>query len=653
MFRMTIKNNILAVFLTLVGLVALSLLFLQYYFSEKLALESTNRTFTMISSHITKHLTQKREHTHNILNAKRKHTELLEPITFDIFHPALRGLVQVLEITPDIYAFYFAQKNGHFYEVVNMNNDPHIYKTFKAPKAAKWTVVTIIENVQQVAFLDKDLSLISKYKVAKNYDPHKRIWYTKALTSSNIIHTKPYLYANLQRMGVTYATELDTKGTVLALDYTMTQLNTILAEQDPTHKAEIFLTNDKGDKYASSSFIETNPTIDTKLAQHLKEHLKQHTPTNIDAVHIHKYSHYYYMLQPLYLNAGYLGITVDAKPLLQPYYDNLKYSLSIALLLLLLALPLIMWSSRRIAEPVEALMVENEKIKQREFDKVTAIKTNIIEFIDLSKSQVSMSQSIQNFEKSQEEILDAIIKLMANAIDAKSPYTGGHCKRVPMIAQDLLDETNKVKEGPFHDFSLDSKEELRVFEIGAWLHDCGKVTTPEYVVDKATKLETIYNRIHEIRMRFEVLWRDVHIAYLSKDISQEDMKERQAQLQEDFAFIASVNIGAEGISEEAKSRVEKIAKTQWKRYFDDRLGLGEVEKLRLSKKEVSLPHTEMLLANKIEHIVPRENFDHEAYANDGFKLEVPENLYDYGEVYNLCIERGTLTAEERYKSMNM
>ena len=64
-------------------------------------------------------------------------------------------------------------------------------------------------------------------------------------------------------------------------------------------------------------------------------------------------------------------------------------------------------------------------------------------------------------------------------------------------------------------FNEDEKRELN---IAAWLHDCGKVTTPEYVVDKATKLETIYNRIHEIRTRFEVLHRDMTIQTLTNII---------------------------------------------------------------------------------------------------------------------------------------
>ena len=122
--------------------------------------------------------------------------------------------------------------------------------------------------------------------------------------------------------------------------------------------------------------------------------------------------------------------------------------------------------------------------------------------------------AIENHQllQAQKDLMNALIKLIAGAIDAKSAYTGGHCQRVPVLTRMLAEAACAQKDGPFQQFQL-SEEEWEAVDIGSWLHDCGKVTTPEYVVDKATKLETIYDRIHEVRMRFEVLKRDVEIAY--------------------------------------------------------------------------------------------------------------------------------------------
>ncbi len=119
----------------------------------------------------------------------------------------------------------------------------------------------------------------------------------------------------------------------------------------------------------------------------------------------------------------------------------------------------------------------------------------------------------QRLLEEQKQLLEAFIELIAGAIDAKSPYTGGHCQRVPELARMLTQAACAQQTGPFADFRL-NEEEWEAIHIASWLHDCGKVTTPEFVVDKATKLETIYDRIHEIRTRFEVLKRDAHIETL-------------------------------------------------------------------------------------------------------------------------------------------
>ncbi len=392
--------------------------------------------------------------------------------------------------------------------------------------------------------------------------------------------------------------------------------------------------------------------IDKTLAQALKsdnnDKIIRYTDENKE---------YFTMYKRLHDENTFLGIKVNTKTLFEPYNKNMKYSLIIALVLLMLSIPLIFLAANIIIKPIRALKVENEKIKQRQFDDVKKIDTNIIEFIELSDSLVSMSQSIKEFQVSQAEMLDSIVKLIAEAVDAKSAYTGGHCERVPEIAQLLVDKASSSEEGIFKDFKLTTEDELREFEIGAWLHDCGKVTTPEYVVDKSTKLETINDRIHEVRTRFEVLWRDAQVEYLQAQLDSKDKKEsldllhkKQEQLTQDFTFIANANIGGEFMDKDKQARVREIANQEWTRNFDDSLGLGEVEILRYDKDSAQeLPASEKLLSDKKQHIIKRTSFDYEAYERDGFKEDVPQNLYNYGEVYNLCIEKGTLSLEERYK----
>ena len=127
---------------------------------------------------------------------------------------------------------------------------------------------------------------------------------------------------------------------------------------------------------------------------------------------------------------------------------------------------------------------------------------------------------------------------------------GGHCNRVPELGLMLVDEVVK-DEGTFNDFSFKTAAEYREFKVSAWLHDCGKIITPEHIVDKGSKLETIYNRIHEIRMRFEVLWRDAEISYYQSVIAtpeqqqslQRILQAQQQKLTHDFTFVANANVG--------------------------------------------------------------------------------------------------------------
>jgi len=254
MFNISIKANILLVFLTLLGIISFSLLFSHYYFSKKIAIESTNKTFRMISENISDHLRKKAEVTRNILHAKRKDTTLLQPITFNPQHPGLKGLIETLKVTHEIYALYIAHKDGNFYEVINMKESPILFKAFNAPNATKWTIITIIDNTQQFAFLDKDLRLIKKRNHVKYYDPRKRIWYKNALKTPDIFHTPAYRFSNLGKFGVTHSVQLDSEGSVLALDYTMEHLNAMLYLQKFETSAEIFLADLSATKVASSSF---------------------------------------------------------------------------------------------------------------------------------------------------------------------------------------------------------------------------------------------------------------------------------------------------------------------------------------------------------------------------------------------------------------
>jgi len=280
--------------------------------------------------------------------------------------------------------------------------------------------------------------------------------------------------------------------------------------------------------------------------------------------------------------------------------------------------------------------------------------TEVVGFVEALAAQAAIALDNHSLIEAQKQLLDSFIELMAAAIDAKSPYTGAHCRRVPELAMMLAQSADAERDGPLAGFKFENSDAWREFRIAAWLHDCGKVTTPEYVVDKATKLETIYNRIHEVRTRFEVLLRDNEIAFLNSALAGEDpdraaFERERAQLMEDFAFVAECNIGGEFMDAEKMDRLRRIAARPWTRHLSDRLGLSIAERQRLEEyPEPDLPVTETVLADKPEHIVRREDADVFGDNRFGFDMDVPEHRFNLGEVYNLCISRGTLTAEERF-----
>ena len=288
---------------------------------------------------------------------------------------------------------------------------------------------------------------------------------------------------------------------------------------------------------------------------------------------------------------------------------------------------------------------------------IIPFSAEIQRFVEALGAQAATALYNRDLLDAQERLMDSLIQLIAGAIDAKSPYTGGHCERVPELSIMLAEEACKVTQGPLAAFEFTTQEQWREFRIGAWLHDCGKVTTPEYVVDKASKLETIYNRIHEIRTRFEVLLRDARIRMLeavasgtAADEAEALFEAEKAQLIDDYAFIAECNLGGEFMASERVDRLKVIAQRVWMRHFDDRLGLAHEELKRYQQTPAQpLPVAEPLLADKPHHVIARPEAKSHYDESYGFKVTIPENLYNFGEVYNLAIGRGTLSEEERFK----
>ena len=191
-------------------------------------------------------------------------------------------------------------------------------------------------------------------------------------------------------------------------------------------------------------------------------------------------------------------------------------------------------------------------------------------------SQAAIALTNRMLINQPQQLFESFIKLINTAIDDKSPYTGGHCQRVPVLTMLLAEAVNETGQGPLAEFHMADKDRYEL-KIAGLLHDCGKVTTPVHVVDKATKLETIFDRVHLIDTRFEVLKRDAEIEYMKKklalsgkgkrmDTDEEDKRyrDRLRQLDDDRGFLHACNIGGERMKDADVERVLRIAKYRWR-----------------------------------------------------------------------------------------
>jgi len=190
-------------------------------------------------------------------------------------------------------------------------------------------------------------------------------------------------------------------------------------------------------------------------------------------------------------------------------------------------------------------------------------------------SQAAVALTKKKLIDGMQELFDSFVRLIANAIDEKSPHTGAHCRRVPVLTMMLAEAAHRTQQGSLSQFRL-SDEDRHELELAGWLHDCGKITTPEWVIEKATKLQTIFDRIDLVDTRFEVLRRDAEIERLESTVAalqrgKEDglpevdaaCERRLEALERDRRFLHRCNIGSERMTAEDQERVRQIATRSW------------------------------------------------------------------------------------------
>ncbi len=229
-------------------------------------------------------------------------------------------------------------------------------------------------------------------------------------------------------------------------------------------------------------------------------------------------------------------------------------------------------------------------------------------------SQAAVALTNRGLIEEQQRLFDAFVRLIATAIDEKSPHTGNHCKRVPVLTMMLAEAAHRAEDGPLREFTLTEKERYQL-EVASWLHDCGKITTPDYIMEKSTKLETVIDGIKLIDTRFAVLKQEAKIERLraeldalragrSADTAALDASyhDRLTKLDELHAFLRRCNIGGEEMSGADQARVREIATERWIDAEGSHVPLlSETETANLSISKGTLNEEEREIVN--QHIV--------------------------------------------------
>lgn len=221
----------------------------------------------------------------------------------------------------------------------------------------------------------------------------------------------------------------------------------------------------------------------------------------------------------------------------------------------------------------------------------------------------------QNLVQSQRGLIESFIRMLASSIDAKSPYTGAHCERVPVLVEMLSREVCDTQDGPLASFELDA-EGWYALKIAAWLHDCGKVTTPTHIMDKATKLEGIFDRIALVETRIEIIKRDVEIAWMRDLLLRPEKTEEELaasndaiagvleELDGEAAFLRRVNIGAESLREEDLQHIRQLGQRRYKLHgrWQPLLTTDEVHHLSISRGTLTAEERAIVNGHMVETI---------------------------------------------------
>lgn len=367
-----------------------------------------------------------------------------------------------LKFNPNIASIFLADENGNFLQ------------TRREPQYAYRSINNVDKRGLDCWYYKNQDYLTSSINISKStYDPRKRDWY-KLVENSKVFWSEPYIFDSTKEPGITISVgdfnEYNLKIKVAAVDFTLNKISKLLEEKATTLKGDLILFNQSKDVIATSFNVNLR-TKDNKLLNldDLNSSLYLDTFKEIEKniftgeLKEKNEKEYIYFVSKLEKSSGqnwYIASYVEKDIVMADIRNTLLNSILISfLIIVIIYFPIQYILQRFVTKPINQLENLTNEIAQNKYENVKPIKTIIYEFHKLSTSIVSMSKSIQKYEKEQINLIDAFIKILAEAIDAKSPYTGGHCARIPELAILLAKVASDSTHGELSKFTFKSEEE--------------------------------------------------------------------------------------------------------------------------------------------------------------------------------------------------
>jgi HD-GYP domain-containing protein (c-di-GMP phosphodiesterase class II) len=199
---------------------------------------------------------------------------------------------------------------------------------------------------------------------------------------------------------------------------------------------------------------------------------------------------------------------------------------------------------------------------------VTVFETAQEELVASLASQAATAIQNARLINAVHEVFAALVRYSASAIDARSPHTAGHSRRVATYAMRLARAINDQTEGPLAHVSFTNKE-LEELNYAAWLHDIGKIGVREELLERVdrlspAKMELISTRFEAIKLAvardFE---RQRAEAENPKSSDSGELERRLRKVDEELQFIRSMN-RAKQIGSKDIRRVREIQRKNFR-----------------------------------------------------------------------------------------